>query len=100
VTVAVGVAISIFLERDFQLAASRPISRLRSSCLRRENRRASAKPAARSGRVRDDSRLEAVNLLDDFDGNHDVIVREIKERVWVVEKDVGVEYVIFHFYVL
>ena len=44
--------------------------------------------------------LEPVDFLDDFNGNEDVIVFEAEDGVGVVEEDVGVEYVIFHSYVL
>ena len=40
--------------------------------------------------------LEAVNLLDDLDGDQDVVVVKVEERVGVVENNVGVENVIFH----
>ena len=39
--------------------------------------------------------LEAVNFLDDFDGNQDVIVLEAQKRIGIVQEDVGVENVIF-----
>ena len=40
--------------------------------------------------------FEAVNFLDDFDGNQDVVFLEVEERVGIVEENVGVKNVIFH----
>ena len=40
--------------------------------------------------------LEAVDLLDDFDGNEDAVILKAEERVRVVEQDVGVEDVVFY----
>ena len=40
--------------------------------------------------------LEAVDFLDDFDGNQDIVVLEVEQGVGVVEEDVGVEDVILH----
>ena len=41
--------------------------------------------------------FKAVDFLDDFDGQHDVIIIEIEQRVGVVEQDIGIKDVIlFH----
>jgi hypothetical protein len=40
--------------------------------------------------------LEVVDLLHDLDGDEDVVVLEVEQRVRVVEQDVGVEDVVFH----
>ena len=40
--------------------------------------------------------FEPVNFLDDLDGNQDVVLLKIEDRVRVVQKNVGVENVIFH----
>ena len=40
--------------------------------------------------------FESVHLLDDFDGNEDVVVLKIQNRVGIMEKNVGVENIIFH----
>ena len=40
--------------------------------------------------------FEAVNFLDDFYGDQDVVILEIEQRIGVVEQDVGVENVVLH----
>ena len=40
--------------------------------------------------------FEAVNFLNDFDGDQDVVFLKAQNGVGIVEKDVGVEDVIFH----
>ena len=40
--------------------------------------------------------LEPVNLLDHLDGDEDMIVREIKNGVGIVEEDIGIKNVVFH----
>src|SRR6185437_2825467 len=40
--------------------------------------------------------FEPVNFLDDLDGDQDVVLLKIEDRVGVVKKDVGVQNVIFH----
>ena len=40
--------------------------------------------------------FEPVNFLDDLDGNQEVVLLKIEDRVRVVQENVGVENVIFH----
>ena len=37
-----------------------------------------------------------IYLLDDFDGDQDIVFIEAEQAVWVVEENIGVKYVIFH----
>jgi hypothetical protein len=38
--------------------------------------------------------FELVHLLQDFDGDQDVVVLEVEERVRIVEQDVGIQNVV------
>ena len=95
VAVAVGMAVAVFLERDFQLAAVGQFHALAQTAVAAktvEHPRNRARVLAEFGGFA----LEAVNLLDDFDGDQDIIVREVEEGVGVVKDNIGVEDVIFH----
>ena len=84
-----------FLERDFQLAAVGQMHALAQAAFAAkavEHPRNGAGVLAEFGGFA----LEAVNLLDDLDGDQDIVVGEVEERVGVVENNVGVENVIFH----
>ena len=88
-------AAAIFVEADFQLAAIRQIhARAQAAFAAKtvEHPRHRAGVAAQLGGFA----LEAVNLLDDFDGHEDVVLLKIEERIGVVEQDVSVEDIVFH----
>ena len=40
--------------------------------------------------------LEAVNFLNDFDGNQDMIVLKAQQRMRIVQEDIGVNDVVLH----
>jgi len=95
VAVAIGRAIAVFLKRNFQLAAighAHAFTQTAFAAKTVEHPRDGARVLTELGGFA----LEAVNLLDDFDGDQDIIVGEVEERVGVVEDNVGVEDVIFH----
>ena len=78
VAVRVAVAVAVFLERDFQLAAVGQFHAFAQAALAAkavEHPRNRARVLAEFGGFA----LEAVNLLDDFDGDQDIVIREIEE---------------------
>jgi len=89
-------AVAILVERDFELAAVRQFHARAQAALAAktiEHPRHRARITAQLGGLA----LETVNLLDDFDGHEDIVLLKIDERVWVVQQDVGIKNVVFHF---
>ncbi len=93
--VAVGGTVAVFLKGDLQLAAVGQFHAFAQAALAAEaveHPRDRARVLAQLGGFA----LEAVNFLDDLDGNQDIVVLEVEERIGVVEENIGVENVIFH----
>ncbi len=98
VAVEGAVAVSrmaVFVKGDFEFAAVgqfHALAQAAGTAKTVEHPRHGARVLAQVGGLA----LEAVNFLDDFDGNQDVVVHEAQKRVGIVKEDVGVENVIFH----
>ena len=55
-----------------------------------------ARDGARIGATLGGFTFEPVDLLDDFNGNQDIMLLKTEDGIGVVKKNVGVENVIFH----
>ena len=85
---------AIFVKHDLELATVRQVhafAQAAGAAKTVEHPRHAARVLTQVGGLA----LEPVNLLDDLDGNQDMIVHEAQKRVGVVQEDVCVENVIF-----
>jgi hypothetical protein len=86
----VAVDVAVFLERDFQFAAVGQFHAFAQAAL-------AAKAVEHPRHLRafwpssDGLALEAVNFLDDLDGNQDIVVLETEQRIGIVQENVGIE---------
>jgi hypothetical protein len=99
VAVDMTVAISIFLKRDLKLAAIGQFHALAQAAFAAKTIQHARNPAGILAEFAGLA-LKTVNFLDDLDRNYHMIVREVKQGVGVVQQNVGVENVIFHFLIL
>ena len=86
---------AVFLKRDFQFAAVGQLHAFAQAAVAAkavEHPRHGARVLAEFGGLA----LEAVNFLNDFDGNEDVIVLKAQQRMRIVQEDIGIKDVVLH----
>ena len=89
------VVLPVFLENDFQLAAVGQLHAFAQAAFAAkavEHPRNGARILAEFGGFA----FEAVNFLDDFDGQQNGVFFKVQEGIGIVQEDVGVEDVVFH----